>query len=1297
MNSKKLLSMLLISLGAFSVVLTGCDGTKNSDSPSDVPSSSTSENTDSVSDSTSITATDSSSETVESSTASDSSESVTVTDSSSGEEVDPNLLGTYDVIFNYDDAKSGLVVWTNEEIERSVAPYTQNISEIDEIATMRTIPTTSEGGTKSGMYYFLINEHGEIAYATYGLGNGYGSPCDGYYFNSDNKNVYDAPFWSLHDKYEFWGTNVQPVEIHGEMVNPWNLFDLVIPEGWFGIKGYYNDPTMKAFWKVISKQNSVPLADNSFLEATIASKSLDHFYVSINEKKQLEISERKEGVTETPNMRYTPTADDALIPYLPLADVAEAENDTVLDLIKGVVTYKTDTTAIITDEKGDSVLVKNELADVVVGDTIVFTAKKYTSGNYVAVKDVTNLEKVERYGKVPQVDTLVVTEENVVEMMTVENNYKPMKLTKAEVISMDANGKSVVKIGETEIVIYKATFPATVSVGDSIDLVGAMISYKEEVQLQVASVDDISRYYNVSVDVDGVDGVEEPVVSAHATGDKVVLSASNADDRYQFSHWEMLTKDEEGNDVWENVSSEVDFEITVGEADVSYRAAFTYSAWSLLDPTYANVLNSTVTNVNKDAAENTTAVLKEGMVLRETLAWNDSNFDVRWKVIIIVDGEGKIAYAVKNPANGYGGPNGQGYYTHPDYDAAGYETNPAIKLLEGYGPWTPEDPAPAQKYNLVVPEGGFAIITHGTAANEILTSFGLADNIAEADFNKRTSIADASIRLFYDEANKNVKVFKNESDPEATVNGLLNVAYDETSALPFVYTNDYADKITLGEMTVATDANGVVVYAGRTSSGYGGPGDGFYHDGSYVAKAGQVCGIFDLQEKWAPWPNKAEIDGEEVNAWTLYSVVVPEGGQIITGSFAAMTDLANTIYGQTLTTAQYASGNPFEGVVDGLHNESMKITYELNSKIANVTATRKTKDPSEITKDYQPITYTDPQYMLNFYDAFENRVNEKLAADGTELASTTVTSIYYDNVDARMWGDSGFSSIVYTSEAAWANATKNAWAFTMIVNAEGKIEWMGQVNNPKSNYYLRAESFDASPAYNTISNTVQIPEGGFAYQQWASANATEGHNIVYTDFDVVRSIAMAQIGDYWFNYGKADADKLMKVPADKVIGDATVGADHAYGHENETIAIARSSFGNININFTNVYTGFLDDLTVTKEAIEDTYFKGKITVTRTDTFKSVMQRALVKTEYVRALMNNAETGDEAFIALYASDSAPKPDWSLNNVIAPRINSYINGEKTYAEVLADIASLSLNTSYVGDIYGYLFAALNAPQE
>ena len=291
--------------------------------------------------------------------------------------------------------------------------------------------------------------------------------------------------------------------------------------------------------------------------------------------------------------------------------------------------------------------------------------------------------------------------------------------------------------------------PETVAVGDYVDVVCSMQAYNDQVQGRTASTADVSRYYSVTVDVDGVDGSVEPAVSVHASGASVTMTAKHEDPNYSFSHWEKLV-----GETWEQVSTEPSHTITVGEVDEQYRAVFNYAAWALLPGTYVEALVETPDKVNGDAGGDAFAVLTEG-VLHTEGAWTSGAFNSSWRTIIAVDKDGKVAYAVSNPANGYGGPSGSGYYAHPDY--ADYTLNPAFNILEGYGPWTAEAPDASKKFEIVVPEGGFILTAHGTDGELLWTTLGAEAGAGDAGHNTREAL-DHSARVFYDEANNALRV-----------------------------------------------------------------------------------------------------------------------------------------------------------------------------------------------------------------------------------------------------------------------------------------------------------------------------------------------------------------------------------------------------------------------------------------------------------------------------------------------------------------------------------------------------------
>ena len=141
----------------------------------------------------------------------------------------------------------------------------------------------------------------------------------------------------------------------------------------------------------------------------------------------------------------------------------------------------------------------------------------------------------------------------------------------------------------------------------------------------------------------------------------------------------------------------------------------------------------------------------------------------------------------------------------------------------------------------------------------------------------------------------------NEVDAEDLVLPCLaeNSIYDETMEHASfmgeaLYTeDDPISKALIDNMyVIAVDGEGVIIYGGRFGGGYGGPGDGFYHDGSYAPVAGEICGIFDIDPEWAPWP---ETTASGDPAWNLFDVVVPEGGFIVAGPQEDMVDFVTAL------------------------------------------------------------------------------------------------------------------------------------------------------------------------------------------------------------------------------------------------------------------------------------------------------------------------------------------------------------------------------------------------------------------
>ena len=144
----------------------------------------------------------------------------------------------------------------------------------------------------------------------------------------------------------------------------------------------------------------------------------------------------------------------------------------------------------------------------------------------------------------------------------------------------------------------------------------------------------------------------------------------------------------------------------------------------------------------QDVGDNKVAVWEAGKVIRDE---NGKWFGNGWRLVVIVDAEGKIAYMVQMPANGYGNPKEGSYYSHSSLR----EENPAWALIDG-------------GYTVTVPEGGFALTTYGNAIGSLLNMLG-ATETSDAKLNKAGSLDD-NIRISYDATTTLITVTRVEAE-----------------------------------------------------------------------------------------------------------------------------------------------------------------------------------------------------------------------------------------------------------------------------------------------------------------------------------------------------------------------------------------------------------------------------------------------------------------------------------------------------------------------------------------------------
>lgn len=1037
MNSRKVLTMLLVSLGAFSLALAGCgkkdnNSSANSETPSEQTSSDSSQSSDTSSTNT----------------------------SSSSEEVTPDAV-EYSIGFNYDGADQELIVWTDTAIEKTIAPLNSETDRNHAESTddVRAVPLTdnafdsgSADSTEkiSGMFYLAVDKNGYLVYASYGTGAGYGSPSDNYYYNQEGgKNWTTAEYWATHKDFKVWQPNSQKITLSdGRVIDDYSAFDLVVPEDGFVIKGFYDQVDMVALAKQLMPDSTYVKEDTAKLPikyvttanggvtlfADQTAGSLDKFYLSIDENNKLAVRERTASETRekrgerwvqtkaTPALNYGYVAeDDDPIPFLYVEDLKDLNANDPVDHLKGHVEYIEGNNVIVFDRLGNAMLVVDETAtkQYEVGDTI-FVDGAMTDVNGNAAVKASAVTKIEKYGTVKAPKAIEVTDETVTKDWVAANNYKLFEVKKAKVTALDATAKTAsVTVGETTINLVDTVMPASVAVDSTIDFTCHMLNNADSL-LAKALTADILRYYNVTVDVDGEDGVQEAKSELHVTGEEVELAPEAENDDFEFSHWE---KYDPTTETWEKFSDEPNHKFEIGEEDVTLRAVFDYAAWKKLPAHMGESAALDVLNTNNEKSGLT-------VITDQTVAvsgdWTKP-YDVRWNTIFTVDKDGKIAYFVYNPANGYGGPSGSGYYTHPDYAAGDYMENPSFNFLEGYGPWV-EGGTAHTKFEIHAPEGGFMVtcytdgdITSALDFVKAITNGAITEmtdkNIGE--INNRALPVSPETRVYYDAANKKLRVYipsLAEENYAATYNesSLTSKAgisiYTDDDKNPNVSKYDFAEgRHTFtndgSELVAAVNSEGHIIYAASgLRGGFGSPSDNYY-SGSYVPEGSEeataivpksssatqaviVGDFFALGDNYGTY---SEAQSDSSLDFSNYETLVPTGGFVIVGNPAnkAMSLLWGQIFGRDL---QNKTNDDFNTkIATGAANNVVIQLTEINGvpqiKVVNGLATY--VDPNLPTKDelLAMDDYTVAPYGTEGTDIYSNMA----VAEGKLAVTATAT------------------------------------------------------------------------------------------------------------------------------------------------------------------------------------------------------------------------------------------------------------------------------------------------------------------
>ena len=175
------------------------------------------------------------------------------------------------------------------------------------------------------------------------------------------------------------------------------------------------------------------------------------------------------------------------------------------------------------------------------------------------------------------------------------------------------------------------------------------------------------------------------------------------------------------------------------------------------------------------------------------------------------------------------------------------------------------------------------------------------------------------LRIKYNKTDSMVTFESIESEVGKVGEAKLNAADID---LPAIYNSSFAGTVKLADYTIGLDSTGKIIFASCTAEGYGGPADGFYHDGTYAWEAGKVCGIFNIASDFQPW-----APGLEGAPWTRYTAKVPEGGYIITGTATKMETVMKVLFDVDFATFSDTNVYFEKTLVDG----------ELNDVVVNVT------------------------------------------------------------------------------------------------------------------------------------------------------------------------------------------------------------------------------------------------------------------------------------------------------------------------------------------------------------------------
>lgn len=347
--------------------------------------------------------------------------------------------------------------------------------------------------------------------------------------------------------------------------------------------------------------------------------------------------------------------------------------------------------------------------------------------------------------------TKVLGESTIAEVKAAEDGTKV--IVSGTLKTVDLGGTTVLVAGEEELNVYQLDEAVNVCIGDEVVLYGTKGTHSSKPQLvagavvlsctkgksanaislsEITSTEQLVdgmevviaydkyvmtqqsgkyRSYMISEDLEVLDDVCVQVVKLVKTGNNWLLQVADG----QYLYWES------GNTVYTGDSVEAKAQWTISIAEGVMSIAHSTDATRLLQfnanagqerfAAYAGTQNNAslyeVERLFDVDYCDYSGVLTEGTVFSfdgdgTDVGEKKYNIGGGWRLIVVVDADGRIAYMVQNIDNGFGMPKEEHYSRHSMY--ADYTKNPAFA---NFGT-TAADKWGNVAYDVVVPQGGFA-------------------------------------------------------------------------------------------------------------------------------------------------------------------------------------------------------------------------------------------------------------------------------------------------------------------------------------------------------------------------------------------------------------------------------------------------------------------------------------------------------------------------------------------------------------------------------------------------------------